>query len=233
MRIVVLSILVLVAGFCGKALADESWQDALGRMPLRERATELNRTNGIPLMLNAFQSNSIVKAFIFMPGAADDFVFYRRARATLANANPSLLDAVTALTNQTHIRAEFRPPFLLLYTTEDTFGPIATIKSKSTAAKLQARIVPGRIYFCDCNWDYVRAGLRKKLSVSVRPFSDAPDSWHIWPANFVAYDLTQWELIEAVARSNKTTFTLHWLTADFRLDTRSGEVQNLEAFPGH
>ena len=85
----------------------------------------------------------------------------------------------------------------------------------------------------DCNWDYVRAALRKKLSVSVRPFSNAPDSWHIWPANFAAYGLTQWELLEATARSNKTTFTLHWLSADFCLDARSGPVQDLQAFPPH
>jgi len=233
MRALFLAILIFADGLSEKSFAGENWQDALNRMPLVGHITALNRTNGIPLMLSAFQSNSIVKALVFMPGAADDFVFYRRAHATLTNANPSLLDAVTALTNQTYIRAEFRPPFLLLYTTEDTLGPIATVKNNSTAAKLQARVVPGRIYFCDCNWDYARATFRKKLSVSVRPFSDAPDSWHIWPANFAGYGLTQWELLEAIARSSKTTFTLHWLTVDFRLDARNGNVQNLKTFPGH
>lgn len=233
MKILLLAILILAIGLSERAFADESWQDALSRMPLGRNVNELKRTNGIPTMLNAFQSNTVVKALIFMPGAADDFVFYRRAHATLTNANPSLLDAVTALTNQTYIRAEFRPPFLLLYTTEDTLEPIATVKAKSTAAKLQARVVPGRIYFCDCNWDPARVALRKKLSVSIRPFSDAPDSWHIWPANFAAYGLTQWELLEAVARSTKTTFTLHWLTVDFKLDARMGPVQDLKSFPEH
>lgn len=233
MRTLLLAILIFTVGLGERVRAVESWQDALSRMPLGRNVTELKRTNGIPLMLNAFQSNSVIKALIFMPGAADDFVFYRRAHATLTNANPSLLDAVTALTNQTHIRAEFRSPFLLLYTTEDTLGPIATIKNNSTATKLQARVVPGRIYFCDGLWDSARAVLRKKLSVSVRPFANAPDAEHIWPANFTAYGLTQWELLEAVARSTKTTFTLHWLTVDFRLDARFGEVQNLNAFPKH
>jgi hypothetical protein len=233
MRTLLLAILIFAVSLLQKARADESWQDALSRMPLGSHVTELTRSNAVPLMLNAFQSNSVVKALIFMPGAADDFVFYRRAHATLTNANPSLLDAITALTNQTYIRAEFRPPFLLLYTTEDTLGPIATIKSKSTTAKLQSRVVPGRIYFCDCNWDYARPTLRKNLSVIVHPFSDAPDSWHIWPANFAAYGLTQLELLEAFAQSSKTTFTLHWLTVDFRLDARNGDVQNLNSFPGH
>ena len=228
-----LAIFILVAGISARVLADDNWLQAMAQMPLGTSATELNRTNAIPLMLNAFQSNIVVKALIFMPGAADEFVFLRRAHVTLTNANPSLADAIVALTNQTYIRAEFQPPFLLLYTTQDTLGPIATVKSKSTAAKLQARIVPGRMVFCDCNWDLLRPAIARKLSVGMRPFSDSPDSWHIWPANFAAYNLTQWELLEAVARSDKTTFTLHWLTVDFRLDSRMGPVQDLKTFPAH
>ena len=199
-------------------------------MPLGPNVTELNRFNGISLMLSAFQSNSVVKAFIIMPGAADDFVFYRRAHATLTNANPSLADAIIALTNQTYIRVDFQPPFLLLHTTEDTLGPVATIKSPSAAARLQSRTVPGSLLFCDCNWDNLRPALRYKLSVSLRPFSNAPDSWHFWPNNFAACNLTQWELLQAIALSGKTTFTLHWLTADFTLDERNGPVQNLQNF---
>jgi hypothetical protein len=232
MKTPLLAILIFAGGFLGEAHAIESWQDAFSRMPLDQPIVELNRTNGIPVILNAFQSNSVVKALIFMPGAADDFVFYRRAQATLTNANPSLLDAIVALTNQTHILAEFRPPFLLLYTTEDTLDPIINIKSKSAATKLQARIVPDRVVLHDCNWDYVRPALRGKLSVGLRPFPNAPDSWHFWPENFAACGVTQWELLEAVALSGKTTFTVHWLTVDYQLDTRMGTVQNLKSFPG-
>ena len=229
MKSALLVIFIFVLG--SHIFATETWQDALSRMPLGTNVTELNRTNGIATMLNAFQSNSVVKALIFMPGAADDFVFYRRAHATLTNANPTLADAVVALTNQTYIQAEFRSPFLLLYTTEDSLGPISVIKNKSTAAKLQARLVPGRMVFCDSNWDDTRPAVQKKLSVGVRPFANAPDSWHFWPNNFAAYGLTQWELLEAVALSGKTTFTAHWLTADFKLDTRAGPVQQLKKFP--
>ena len=228
-----LAILILSVSVFLNAFADESWQEVFSQMPLDGHVTELTRTNAIPLMLNAFQSNNVVKALIFMPGAADDFVFYRRARATLTNANPSLADAIIALTNQTHIHAGFRPPFLLLYTTEDALDPIITIKSKSTAAKLQSRIVPNRIVLWDCNWDYVRPKLQNKLSVGLRPFPDSPTSWHFWPQNFAACGVTQWELLEAVALSGKTTLTVHWLTADYALDTRAGPVENLNSFPGH
>ncbi len=232
MRAMLLAILVSVMSLCGKAFAGEDWQQAFSRMPLGGHITNLNRTNAIPLMLNAFQSNSVVKALIFMPGAADDFVFYRRAHATLTNANPSLADAIIALTNQTYIRAEFRPPFLLLYTTEDALNPIITIKSKSTAAKLQSRIIPGRIVLWDCRWDSVRPKLQNKLSIGLRPLPNAPDSFHFWPCNFTACGVTQWELLETVALSSKTTLTLHWLTANYALDTRNGPVQNLNSFPG-
>jgi hypothetical protein len=233
MKAIALAILILAFGLCGKTFADDSWQDALDRMPLGTGAIELSRTNAIPLMLNAFQSNSVVKAFIFMPGAADDFVFFRRAHATLTNANPSLTDAIAALTNQTYIRVVFRPPFLLLYTTEDTLGPVATIKSKSALARLQTRTVPGHLLFCDSNWDFTRRDVAGRLSIGVRPFSDSPSSWHFWPNNFAAYDLTQWELLQATALSGKTVFTLHWLTADYTLDMRAGPVENLKTFPAH
>lgn len=227
-----LAIFLLVASLPRQAIAEESWQEAFSQMPLGTHAVELNRTNGIALMLNAFQSNGVVKAFVFLPGAADDFVFYRRAHATLTNANPTLLDAVVALTNQTYIHAEFRAPLLLLYTTEDSPEPIAIIKNRSTAAKLQARIVPDRLVFRDYNWDYLRPALRHKLDVSLHPVSNTWDSWHFWPSNFAACGLTQWQLLETIALSGRTTFSLHWLTADYQIDERAGLVQNLNSFPG-
>lgn len=223
---------ILILCLCEGVRADESWQDAFSRMPLGAHVAQLNRTNAIPLMLNAFQSNRVVKAFIFMPGAADDFVFYRDAHATLTNANPSLADAIVALTNQTGIHAVFRSPFLILYTSEDSLDSIITIKSKSLFAKLRKRIVPNHIVLVDCNWDFVRPKLQNKLSVGLRPFPKAPSSWHIWPGNFAACGVTQWELLQAIALSTKTTLTLHWFTADYVLDDRSGPVQNLNSFPG-
>src|SRR5215469_1725058 len=78
------------------------WLAALSRIPLDASVTELNRTNCIPVILNAFQSNDVVKAVIFMPGATDELYFFRRAHATLP-ADPSLADAIVALTNQTYI----------------------------------------------------------------------------------------------------------------------------------
>ena len=117
--------------------AAETWQAALGRMPLGTNVTQLNRTNCVGIMLGAFQSNDVVKAMVFMPGATDEFYFFRRAQADLTNSPASLLDAVSALTNQTLIRATFRPPLLLLHTDEDLLEPAIKVEHQPTADKLR------------------------------------------------------------------------------------------------
>src|SRR6516164_5034495 len=100
--------------------ADDSWESTLAAMPLGPGHIELQASNCVDTMLRAFQSNAIVKALIFMPGATDEFYMFRRARAAVTNANPSLLDAIVALTNQTFIKATFVAPFLLLHSDEDS-----------------------------------------------------------------------------------------------------------------
>src|SRR3989442_12493182 len=107
--------------------ATDTWETALIRMPLNADVTYLNRTNCVELFLRAFQSNDVVKALIFMPGATDEFYFFRRVKAVLTNTSPTLLNAVQALTNQTRIRLTFRPPLLLLHAAEDPVEPLSRI----------------------------------------------------------------------------------------------------------
>jgi hypothetical protein len=222
--------LLLGVSLCG-ASAGEPWQEALARMPLGASPAELGRTNCVPLMLNSFQSNGVVKALIFMPGATDELFFFRRVHALLANSNPSLLDAVTALTNQTHIQAAFLPPLLVLYTTEDMLDGISTVKNVKTAAKLRQRLVPGRVQLEDADWGVVRSTFKGKLSVGLRPIESALASWHFYRHNFAACGVTDWEMLETLALAGKTTFTVHWLTVDFQPDRRSGVTPKLEKFP--
>ena len=210
------------------ALAEETWQSALSRMPLATSVTELNRTNCTLLMLNAFQSNAVVKALIFLPGATDELDLFHRVHAKLTNASPSLLDAVAALTNQTYIRATFQPPLLLLHTTEDSLDVIAIVKNQATAAKLRQKIIPERVVLNDAGWDEVRMVLNRELSVGLRPFSNAPDSWHFYRHNFAACGVTDWEMLKTIALAGKTKFTVHWLTATFQIDQRSGAVPDVK-----
>ena len=226
--------LILMLAAAQDVFAAEPWQNALARMPLglpQSGVRELNRTNCVPLMLNSFQSNGVVKALIFMPGATDELYFFRRAHATLTNANPSLLDAVMALTNQTHIQATFQPPLLLLHTTEDSLDVIAAVKNESTAAKLHQKLVPGRVQFEDADWGDVRSTLKGKLGIGLRPFENASDTWHFYRHNFAACGVTDWEMLETLALAGRTTFTVNWLTAEFQPDRREGVAPKLETFP--
>jgi len=116
----------------------------------------------------------------------------------------------------------------LLHTSEDILNDIAIVKNKSTAAKLHRETIPDRVIFDDAGWDEVRAALNKKLSVNLRPFSNAPDSWHFYRHNFAACGVTEWEMLETIALADKTKFTVHWLTADFQLDPHSGIVPDVK-----
>src|SRR5437762_13531011 len=95
----------------------------MAKMPLVTNVTVLNRTNCAPLLLQSFQENDAAKALIFMPGATDEFYFFNRLKATLTNDSPTLLDALTALTNQTLVHTTFRNGFILVHSTEAPLDP--------------------------------------------------------------------------------------------------------------
>lgn len=230
MKVIRFAFLAGVLSASANLFAD-NWQNALEQMPLASATTELNRSNCVPLLLNSFQSNGVVKALIFMPGATDEIYFFHRVRAQLTNANPSLLDAVAALTNETYIRAEFRPPLLILHTTEDSLDVIANEKNKSTVAKLRQWTIPEKILLNDADWDDVHQAVGKYISVGLRPREGSPDSWHFYRHSFVASGVNQWEMLETLALAGKTTFAVNWLTADFQPDRREGPAPTLKQFP--
>ena len=189
-------------------------------MPLGANVTELNRTNCAGLLLHAFQSNDVVKALVFMPGATDELYFFRRARADLTNNPASLLDAVCALTNQTLIRATFRPPLLLLHTAEDLLDPVITIEHQPTADKIrQARFVAQGIYD-DRDWDYLRKTLKSSLHTDLRPWPGSRDSWHFYRHSFAAWNLTGWEALQATALAGETAITVRRKQLVFEFDAR-------------
>ena len=162
-------------------------------MPLGTNVTQLNRTNCVGILLRAFQSNDVVKALVFMPGATDEFYFFRRARADLTNNPASLLDAVSALTNQTLIRATFRPPLLLLHTGEDLLEPAIKIEHQPTADKLrQARFVAHGLYN-DRDWDSLWPVLKKSFRTELHPWPRMISTWHFYRHSFAAWNLTGWE----------------------------------------
>ena len=227
-RIILCLLLCLVGLGAG---AEESWQAALARMPLGINVTQLNRTNCVDLMLRAFQSNDVVKALIFMPGATDEFYMFRRAKANLTNQSPSLLDAVSALTNQTLIRATFLPPLLLLHSDEDPLEPLIKVEHQSTADRLkQARFTAHTLYN-DRDWDFLQPVLKKTLTMDIRPWRYSPDSWHFYRHSFAAWNLSGWEALETATMAGKSRFTVRKRQVVFECDRRVRATPNLDGFP--
>ena len=213
--------LVLSLCFFGakQLVAAETWQRVLATMPLRQAPAELNRTNCVQIVLSAYRSNDVVKALVFMPGATDEFYLFRRAKAALTNTNPSLLDAITALTNQTFIRATFQAPFLLLHTDEDPLEPANVIVDTKTADRLARE----RIRWLECNdwdWDALQPVLKHALGLPLRPWRYSTDSWHFYRHSFVASNLNGLEALEVAALAGKSKFTLNRHEAVFVLDPR-------------
>lgn len=220
-------------------LASESWENALSRMPLEAGVAVLSRTNCVDVMLRAFQSNEVVKALIFMPGATDEFYMFKRAKAQLTNTSPTLLDAVSALTNQTLIRATFRSPFLLLHSDEDPLDPLITIESQSAVEKLKrTRFVAHGVYN-DRDWDFMQPILRECLKADIQPWRYSKASWHFYRHSFAAWNLNGGEALEAVALAGKTRYKVcrkslldfRGIEVEFKPDARVWAVPTLGAFP--
>lgn len=198
----------------------ESWPEALARMPLTSEARQLNRTNCVQVMLKAFQSNDVVKALIFMPGATDEFYMFRRAQANLPTGNLTLFDAVVALTNQTLICAVFRPPLLLLHTKEDFLEPETILQDERTLNRLRSARGPSHLLCEDRDWDYLQPILHWSLNVEIKPWRNSRDSWHFYRHSFAAWDLTGWEALESAALAGKSKFTVKRNTVTFEVDRR-------------
>jgi len=231
----ILALLIfLILGLASTPAVAGDWQAELATMPLGTRCSppfELNRTNSAPLLLAAFQSNATVKALILMPGATDELYMFRRVKAVLTNGSPTLLDAIIAFTNQTHIRATFRAPFLLLHSAEDPLEPILDNQHPLTAAALQKRSFLSHGLYNDRDWDNVQPVLKKRLKIDIKPWKGSYDSWHFYRHSYAAWNLTGWEALQATALAGKTSITLTRNRATFGLDRRFRETPRLERFP--
>jgi hypothetical protein len=212
---------LIVFTICGPVLyGADTWQAALAQMPLRTEARELNRTNCVEILLGAFQSNEVVKALVFMPGATDELYLFRRARAVLTASNANLHDAVASLTNQSFIHATFRTPFLLLHTGEDPIEPDDTIQDQRTAEKLRQRIRIGRLNCNDWDWDRLQPVLKHSLKIGLRPWRYSSNSWHFYRHSFAAWDVDGLQALELASLAGKSRFILRRKEACFEVDPR-------------
>jgi hypothetical protein len=171
-------------------------------------------------MLDAFRSNDVVKALVFLPGATDEFYHFRRARAVLTNAHPTLADAVRALTSQTLILATYRAPFLLLHTWEDQTTPQIRVEHPPSAEKLRRARFPERLVFTDEAWGLLQPRLEKRLNLFVKPAPGTTESWHFYRHSLACFDLSGWESVEAISLAGMTSVTVKRRQVIFDGDTR-------------
>jgi len=213
--------LLLACCLGGSALAQASWQAALDQMPLTAGTQRLDPTNCVEVMLNSFRSNQVVKAIVFMPGATDEFYMFRRARAKLSQPSPTLLDAVSALTNQTLIQSTFRSPWLLLHTEEDLLETEPVIRDSATVERLKHTRFNPHLVCNDRDWDAIQPIFKWTLKVDVRPWRGSTDSWHFYRHSFAAWGLDGWEALETAALAGRSRFTVSSKRVAFEVDSRN------------
>jgi len=110
----------------------------LNRMPLEPGIRELNKTNCVPVLLQAFgkmtpsrpSSSSLAPPMNFTSSSASSRPERRRAHAVRRRV---------ALTNQTLIQAAWLPPFLVLHTSEDPLQVIALTNDPATTRAIESR----------------------------------------------------------------------------------------------
>lgn len=202
------------------ARADEDWQSILAQMPLRTNVTELTTFNYVNVVLSAFQSNDTVKALVFLPGAVDTFFWHRETKVLLTNASPTLLDAVSALTNQTRIRATFRPPLLLLHFSWDPLTPDCEIRDGAMVDKLRQRRFLAHALYNDKDWDFTLPALKKATRAAIAPGRHSRYSYHFYRSSFAAWNLTAWEAVQTFSLATRTTFLLEHGRITFKEDER-------------
>lgn len=227
-----LSVWLLLATLRSAWASETAWPEAFSRMPLGPNISMLNHTNCAQLLLGGFQSNATAKALIFMPGATDELYFFRRVQVCVTNANPSLLDAVQALTNQSPLRVTFRAPFVLLYSGEDVLDLDFKVEHGGTEKKLKAGKPLPRLLAIDRDWTQLLRLMKKQIPATLLPYERTQGSWHFYRHTFAGSNLTPWEALEAAALAGKTKFTVIRGGVVFEVDPRVGELPKLDRFPG-
>lgn len=226
---IALLLLLLLRGF---ACAEELWSDALSGMPLATNVTVLNHSNCAEVVLASFRSNATAKAFIFMPGATDELYFFRRVQVKLTNAEPSVLDAIHALTNQSPLQVTFRAPFVLLHSREDVLPVDFQVEHEATRRKLERGKSLPHLQAIDRDWSQLLRMMKKQIPAILLPYEGTTGSWHFYRHTFAGWNLTPWETLQAAALAGKSRFKVVRNGVIFEVDPRVGEIPKLDRFPG-
>jgi hypothetical protein len=184
----------------------EDWQTAFAKIPIHTTTFPAHLTPPVELILTNFQPTAEFRAVVLMPGAADRLYFYDWGQVTLRE-NPTLLDAVTALTNQAGLRVFTAPPFLLIgMPYDDSTDPLSIADDvRVDKLKLNEHKAAGWTYFIDRPYDRIVPQAEKLTRLRLKPSKVDPASWHFYRLSFVGYDLSAREFLQAIAYGTKTS----------------------------
>ena len=160
------------------------------------------------LLLNAFASNQVIAALVFLPAVSDDFYLINRDRPKLNLRADNILEALTALTNATALRVTFKRPMLLLHLDRDVLEPHLMIRDSATAERLKRLHDLPHALWIDAHWERVQPKLQAALKMSVLPAGGSVEAWHFARHNLAAWNLTDWDLLAALSLTGKTAVSV-------------------------
>lgn len=199
--------------------AEQSWEQALRTMTLGANPPLLNRENCVRVLLNAFQSNQVVKALVILPGVLDDFYLINRDKPKLNISAQNLSEAVMALTNATELRATFRPPFLLLHLDRDLIEPELEVRHEKASARLRRDHHLEHALYRDRHWETIQPELKGRLRTAILPSAKSEDAWHFNRHNLAGWNLSDWEWLSALSLAGRTSLNVQERRIVFQVNT--------------
>lgn len=197
---------LLAALFVCISIHGEDWESAFARIPIRVQNFAVHLTPPVELILTNFQPTAEIRAVVLMPGAADRLYFFDWGQADLG-PNPTLLDAIAAITNKADLRVIIQPPFLLIGRSyDDPSDPVSMAADvRLDKLKLDTRKLAGRTYILDRPYDRLVPQAEKLTRLRVKPSRRDPASWHYYRVSIIGYDLTAHEFLQALGYATKTS----------------------------
>jgi hypothetical protein len=207
----------IVSVFAPSAFANaQDWQSAFAKIPIHTTNFPAHLTPPVELILTNFQPTAEIRGIILMPGAADRLYFYDWGEITFP-PNPTLLDAIAALTNKADLRIYVAPPFLLIGMQYDHPDDPLTVAPGTNLPKLKLdeRKLQGRTFYLDRPYDRLVPQLQKSTRLRIKPSRSDAASWHFYRLAFIGYDLTAADLLRAIAYGTKTSVRIEGKRATF------------------
>jgi hypothetical protein len=196
---------LLLLLLCLQLRADEAWVETLKKTPFPTNSIRLQHSEPVDLILKAFRSEGALRGVVLCPSASDDLYFFDWGTLKLDSAQPTLWDALAAITNKTKLQLTFEAPLLLIHAARDKIEDPLSFASKGEEIALLDRKLPGRTYYIDRPWDRIHSFLKKKSKMKVLPKATDPGTWHYYRISMAGDDLSVHDFIKALAYGAKTT----------------------------